>query len=248
MEHLLEPFATSFEPTQVVTPVLKDTSLVARTFLNMNSTIEVVHDTEEWHAARRWGIGGSDAPVLYGESTHRNEQGREITKTREQLLEEKIKDIRTFEGNRYSYWGSMLEPVIIQHIANVQPDCAVFAPKEHIFTHTMQHYIRTSLDAVTYTGDDYILDEIKCTAYSQNAKVKEGPQRKHWIQMQHNLMVTGRKHGRIWYFVGGNKLYVHPVLADYEWQDEHSDICLRFHVDFLGGYDQFQLQTQSEGF
>jgi putative phage-type endonuclease len=59
--------------------------------------------TAEWAEARRSGIGGSDAPVVVGESPYRSPY---------ELWAEKLRLVQPPEENEAMTWGRRLEPVV----------------------------------------------------------------------------------------------------------------------------------------
>lgn len=65
---------------------------------------------EEWLQLRRRGIGGSDASVIMGKNPYRSIL---------QLWEEKTGKLPvTDEGNEYTYWGNVMEPIIRKEFMN----------------------------------------------------------------------------------------------------------------------------------
>ena len=65
---------------------------------------------EEWLQLRRNGIGGSDASVIMGKNPYRSIL---------QLWEEKTgKLLVTDNGNEFTYWGNVMEPIIRKEFMN----------------------------------------------------------------------------------------------------------------------------------
>ena len=65
---------------------------------------------EEWLQLRRRGIGGSDALVIMGKNPYRSIL---------QLWEEKTGKLPvTDDGNEYTYWGNVMEPIIRKEFMN----------------------------------------------------------------------------------------------------------------------------------
>jgi predicted phage-related endonuclease len=187
------------------------------------------HETLEWHRLRKKCIGGSDVPVLYGEASHREAGGREIVKTVEDLIAEKVKGIKSFEGNIYSYMGSMMEPVLAQHVMNNLPNETMFFDKERVYHHYEQDYLTTSIDALSIDqAGQYTLWEFKTTSYSQMSKVKLAAAKKHELQVRHALGVLGLDKAKILYLVGGNKFFLHTISHDETWWRNHLDKCNEF--------------------
>lgn len=225
----------NFRPAQLVT-INGEATEFRPQFQRSRSTITTTHGSDEWFEARRFALGGSDIPVLYGEASHRGANGREITKTVEELIDEKVRGIKTFDGNRWTYWGEMHEPTIIQHIINTT-DLLTWTDKETVYCHRIYKALRASVDALVYDMElqQYRLVEIKTTSYSQRAKVKDMPARKHWLQVQHTLGVLGLSKAHLIYLVGGNELMVHDIEFDNEWWGEHIE---QYCIPFLDRLDQ----------
>ena len=65
---------------------------------------------EEWLQLRRNGIGGSDASVIMGKNPYRSIL---------QLWEEKTGKLPvTDNGNEFTYWGNVMEPIIRKEFMN----------------------------------------------------------------------------------------------------------------------------------
>lgn len=137
---------------------------------------------ELWLAERRKGIGGSDTPVLLGESEHQSLYGLWLDKTGQ------AEDDETNDAMRRGNW---LEP----HLADWFTEqtgipvrrCGLLASRE-------RDYLRTTPDRLSADGG---VVEIKTTGvFTNHAKQWRGGgvARHAYIQGQQQLAVTGRSH------------------------------------------------------
>lgn len=77
------------------------------TLPNATRTTSARHDTPEWHAARRVGIGGSDASIILGANPWT---------TPRQLWELKTKRRQPDAGNAFTRCGQLLEDAILDRV------------------------------------------------------------------------------------------------------------------------------------
>ena len=138
---------------------------------------KIEQNSEDWYEWRRNGIGASDAPIIMGESKHA---------TPHELFLEKVgleppKPVNEF----ITSLGHRFEPRALAYI-NLKEDKA-YRPK---IVEMMEYpWLRASLDGFYQTETL----EIK---YVGAAKLKAAMEESlvdltHWIQMQHQMMVTG---------------------------------------------------------
>ncbi len=137
----------------------------------------MVQGSAEWLEWRRQGIGSSDAPAIMGQSPYQ---------TREDILLDKLGRGKPIEVNPAMALGTKWESAaralyFFEHSEDAEPAELV---------HPVYGYLRASLDGLI--GDDLFL-EIKFMGdknFDLIAKTK-APLDHHWIQMQHQHLVTG---------------------------------------------------------
>lgn len=227
-----EPKATvrNFIPLQHHDSLQKD--FRKHLYDNKSVTFEgLEHGSEQWHMFRANHIGGSDTPCIYDLARHKGIGGKETVKTVQDLIDEKARRLSEFEPTRWTYWGTMMEPVIIQHYMNQSQDFVAF--KKDVFVDLENPQNSASLDLLYWGEDDKFIVEIKCTSYSQRSKVKQSmamPSLKHtdlgkyWVQCQHNMGVTKVKKALLSILVGGNELFERFIDFDEDWYEAHSAV------------------------
>src|SRR3990167_1526662 len=143
----------------------------------MPKTIQIKQNTEEWRLWRTEGLGGSEAPIILGMSPY---------KTREKLLDEKVRRLTAFEVTSAMQRGHNLEPKARD---KYQRESLLIFPAT-----TMEHeeypYIKASLDG--FNEENNVALEIKCPNRYDHLTAKAGfiPD-KYKAQCQHLLMVSG---------------------------------------------------------
>jgi putative phage-type endonuclease len=165
---------------------------------------DVAQGSPEWHALRRQGIGGSDAPIIAGLSPWKSRYELWLEKVSEQPPEE------DGGGREYLRWGHLLEPAIASEFSvreghEVHELPAVLRSGEHPFMLANVDRLVGPPNALlggleiktTRHGDDWAIDGDKVTV----------PMR---VQAQglHYMVVTGY---RTWWFavlIGGQELRI----------------------------------------
>lgn len=174
--------------------------------LNANILIEVEQGSEAWRAARKQGIGGSDAAAALGLDEYR---------TPLELYKEKLNLVPEFTGNFFTRRGQAMEPVLREEFKNKTGRESVVV--NAILQHPEYKFMLSSLDG--YSNDNR-LQEYK-TASSSRGWGEEGtdqiPQ-KYLIQVQHNLIVTGYEVADVLVSVAGGEPRLYEIPADKEVQ------------------------------
>lgn len=141
-------------------------------------------------AERMTGIGGSDAPVVVGANPY---------KSRYELWLEKTGQKEPFAGNDATYWGQVMEPILLKEFAH-RWGVKVKRPRK-----TYRHpngFMLCHLDGIGYNeaGEPSVL-EVKTMRH----RPKDMKEHYHYIQLQHNIAVTGMKGGTLICLFGGNE-------------------------------------------
>lgn len=161
-------------------------------------------EREEWLNWRRMGIGGSDASVIAGVNPYRSVFQLWKEKTGQGSLEE--------QGNEYTHFGSVLEPVIKKEFTRrtglkVRNRYAILQSGEHPF-------MLADVDGFLYEGGKLCVFEAKtASAYKREAWEKGVPE-EYLYQVQHYMAVTGAEKAYIAALVGGNHFLYHEVMRD----------------------------------
>lgn len=162
--------------------------------------------SEQWHADRRTGLGGSDAPAALGVSKW---------KTPLQLFLEKIGQAETLESEPM-YWGTTFEPHVRQRYCDVTGRTVV-VPAE-ILRHAKWSFMIGNVDGI---ADDSRLLEVK-TARTSDGWGEPGTDEipdEYAIQVQHYLCVTGLEVADVAVLFGGQKFALYEVPGDVELQE-----------------------------
>lgn len=161
--------------------------------------------SEEWYAARKDGIGGSDAPKAIGLS----KWGTPYTLYLEKIGEGLQVD-ETWEMMR----GKGLEPALRQNYANVTGSSVMLPPG--ILQSNQFPFMFYNPDGIS--GDRLV--ELKTAQYGAEWGDQESDDIPHdyVIQVQHGLIVTGLNVCDVHVSIGGNKPKQFVVEADAELQ------------------------------
>jgi putative phage-type endonuclease len=170
-------------------------------------------DRERWLQLRRSGVGASEIAALLGESPW-------LSATELYALK-----IGASNGNadledaEYVYWGRQLESSIV---AGYQDRTGRLVDPHGVLLRSTAHpWALCTLDAVTTDGRDgepWPL-EVKNVGLSKSHEWEDGPPRHYFLQLQHQMLVTGAPRATIAALIGGQRLI---------WCDiERDDIAIR---------------------
>lgn len=159
---------------------------------------------EEWLAARRGGIGGSDAPVILGESPYQSLYGLWLDKTG------RTSDVdRDTDAMRRGRW---LEPHLAAWFAQ---ETGLDVRRCGLLAHRDDPWRRATPDRLTSDGG--ILEIKTAGAWTDAAQAwRDGIDRRAYVQAQHYLAVTGRSHAWIVAYVDPSPILRGPVERDEE--------------------------------
>lgn len=162
---------------------------------------------EEWLQLRRKGIGGSDASVIMGKNPYRSIL---------QLWEEKTGKLPvTDEGNEYTYWGNVMEPIIRKEFMN-RTGLKVRQKHAMIF-HKDYPYLFADVDGiVTDERGEKCIFEAKTASQYKAEQWEDGVPEEYILQVQHYLEVCGMDKAYIAALIGGNKFIFHTIYRDDE--------------------------------
>lgn len=161
-------------------------------------------DRADWLAARRSGIGGSDAAAVLGLSPWRTPLAVYLEKRGEGAESAETEPMR---------WGTRLEPLVRQEYADRAGE--VVRVPDGLLRHPAHQWMLATIDGVTDSGR---LVEIK-TARSAEGWGEPGtdqvPQA-YLIQVQHYLAVTALPVADVAVLIGGSDYRQYEVPADRE--------------------------------
>lgn len=179
----------------------------------MNANILVETDNlskEEWLRYRKQGIGGSDVSCLLGINKWKSEIELWLDKTNP------TND--PVEENEAMQWGTIMEPIIRNHFAEVTGKTVV--ELKAMLQHPEHPFMLADVDGITVddSGNPAIL-EIKTASEFKRSDWDEGVPAYYQTQVQHYLCVAGIQKAYIAVLIGGNSFRIFEVDADEEIQD-----------------------------
>lgn len=184
--------------------------------LGFRKVISLDQNSAEWHAWRRQGLGGSDAPVVTGESPYR---------TQLELYREKTGEGGALESEENEFIfskGHAVEGVIRKQFqdltgAEMKPIC---------LEHPEFEYIRASLDGF---DSKFGVLEGKLVGQAVLTKARNGEiPAHHMTQIQHQFAVSGADVGQ-WFGHDGKK---NGVLVEVRRDDERIKRLLDMEHEF----------------
>ena len=161
---------------------------------------------EEWLKCRTKGIGGSDVSVIAGLNKFKSVFQLWLEKTGQAEPDE--------DGNDYTYFGTVLEPVVKKEFTR-RTGLKVRA-KRMLLQSEEYPFMLADLDGVINEDGKLCIFEAKtASAYKQEIWEKGVPE-EYQLQVQHYMAVTGAEKTYIAALVGGNHFYYHTVYRDNE--------------------------------
>jgi putative phage-type endonuclease len=171
----------------------------------------------EWHAIRKQGIGGSDVAAICGVNPYKSPL---------QVYYEKVDPgkITPFTGNRFTEWGTILEPIVAEKFAQetglvVRELKATLADKKYPF-------MRANIDRKIAGKNEGL--EIKTTSAWNAGKISEGIPDVYAAQCHHYMMVTGWQRWHLAVLIGGNDFKTFVIERDEEVIQYLKDIEINF--------------------
>lgn len=161
--------------------------------------------TKEWLEHRRYGVCGSDAPVILGLSKYRSVLQLWKDKTGKMPVEE--------TESEYAYWGHVMEAAIRKEF--MKRTGLKVRVRNQILQSEEYPFMLADVDGVVKEDDGtYALFEAK-TASEYKRKIWEERVPEEYIaQVQHYLCVTGYQKAYVCAVVGGNTFFCHVVYRD----------------------------------
>lgn len=158
-------------------------------------------DREAWLDRRRSGVGGSDAPVLHGQSPYQTEYRLWAEKTGKIKREEV-----TPESNPLLFWGTELEPAVRSGYSKLtgRAVSAGVTMARHPIVGAMIGSTDGTLIGVAEKPGDGVYEGKTANVFAA-AQWKDGIPLYYQIQVQHYLAVTGLLWASLAVFMGGDR-------------------------------------------
>lgn len=179
-----------------------------------------MNEREKWLEWRHLGIGSSDSAAIHQESPYM---------TRYELGQQKLKKEYTeIPSNWAMQKGNDLEPIARKEFAalyNIENNTnETFEPK--LVQMADYEFMRASLDGCSEDGN--VIIEIKYQGRENHEASSKGIiPRNYFIQMQHQLLVSGAE---LCHFVSfdGKTMHTQKVFPDLEFMKKHIELCTDF--------------------
>lgn len=178
--------------------------------MNANILVETEGlSREEWLRYRKCGIGGSDVAAILGISKWNSAISLWLDKTNQ--TNEPV------EENEAMQWGTIMEPIIRNHFAEVTGKTVVEV--KAMLQHPEHPFMLADVDGLTTDdeGNPAIL-EIKTASEYKRSEWENDIPSYYLTQVQHYLCVTGVQKAYVAVLIGGNSFKVYEVDADAEIQ------------------------------
>ena len=162
-------------------------------------------DRTQWLLERRKGVCGTDASTILGINPYHSILCLWKEKTGQLPIEE--------NGNQYTYFGNVLEPVVKQEFMK-RTGLKVRA-KNAILQSADYPFMLADLDGIVKeeNGELSVFEAKTASAYKEDVWKKQVPE-EYFAQVQHYLCVTGFKKAYVCALVGGNSFYSHKIYRD----------------------------------
>lgn len=176
-----------------------------------------------WLAERMKGIGGSDAPALYGLSPWQSAYGLWGQKTG--LAPS------TFAGNEATEWGKQLEDVIVKRFETQHPEWLILnnnRPFDIWRADDCAEIFATPDRLISNLNGNMGILEVKNVAAFKAKDWDSAPPLMYQVQVQHQLIATGLSWAYIVALIGGNDYAEYRIEANPEFHDKHRIKCREF--------------------
>jgi putative phage-type endonuclease len=172
-------------------------------------TYEVVctnENREAWLEGRRLGLGASDMPAVLGVGFC---DPAEVWAKKRGLIAD---DLDEYE---FVQWGLRLEPVIIAAYSEPRYSGRPAERAGELLRSIMHPWALCTLDAWTvHPEHGRIPLEVKKSSEFAAEDWNDGPPETYYVQVQHQMLVTGAKHASIACLIGGQRLVWCDVERD----------------------------------
>lgn len=175
--------------------LLREPTIQEKFIESLPEEVEVItyKDQDQWVETRKLGIGGSDVAAVLGQSKY---------KSAAEVYETKVNSVK-FQGNRYTYFGHKLEPIVAECFQEKHNEYEVVE-----FEKTLKRgFSLANIDRLLVnkeTGEYGVLECKTTSAHNYKEWEEDTVPQEYYCQVQHYLAVTGLKFAYICCVIGGN--------------------------------------------
>jgi putative phage-type endonuclease len=177
---------------------------------------------EEWLQVRRQGLGSSDAAAILGEDKWKGPAHVYLDKTGSDVL------LGEDEESEAAYWGRVLEEPVARRFQ--EKTGIVVLPNRGTLQNVERPWQLANLDRETADGG--ILECKTTSAWNADDWQDDIPPRV-WVQVEHQLAVTGLSHAYVAGLIGGQKFRVERVERDEEFIGHLNELEAQFWQQVL---------------
>ncbi|MEF8759179.1 MAG: YqaJ viral recombinase family protein [Candidatus Accumulibacter sp. UW25] len=166
---------------------------------------------EDWLAARKYGIGSSDAAAAVGLNPYQSPLELWMQKTgRDEALPKPDPN----DEESPLYWGNLLEPIVAAHYTKRTGNKVrrINAILQH--PHADKHWMLANIDREVIGAPDVQILECKTAGINGARLWKDGVPEYVQVQVHHQLAVTGKQAADVAVLVGGQHLEIHRIERD----------------------------------
>jgi putative phage-type endonuclease len=187
-------------------------------------TVGVDLTQDEWLALRKQGIGGSEAPAIAGAVDWGSPMSVYLNKLG--LVENDLSNNESVE------WGNRLEVPVTEKVEEVTGH--VVSHRQTFCSHPEFPWMLATLDGLTIDdAGEQGLVEIKTTGAWRAKTWRDDVPLHVFVQVQHDLAVTGLPWAVVGVLIGGQKFELHHVARDDTYIAQLIELERRFYEDHL---------------
>lgn len=166
---------------------------------------------EDWLAIRKRGIGSSDAAAAVGLNPYKSQLELWLEKTGRDGLLPKIDPL---DEESPAYWGNILEHIVAAHYTKRSGNRVrrINAVLQH--PDPKLHWMLANIDREVIGAPDVQILECKTAGINGSRLWKEGVPEYVQLQVQHQLVVTGKAAADVAVLLGGQHLEIHRIHRD----------------------------------
>ncbi|MEZ7911238.1 MAG: YqaJ viral recombinase family protein [Propionivibrio sp.] len=166
---------------------------------------------EDWLNVRRQGIGSSDAAAAVGLNPYKSQLELWLEKTGRDGLLPKTDPL---DEESPAYWGNILEPIVAAHYTRRSGNRVrrINAVLQH--PDPQLHWMLANIDREVIGAPDVQILECKTAGINGSRLWKDGVPEYVQLQVQHQLVVTGKAAADVAVLIGGQHLEIHRIQRD----------------------------------
>lgn len=168
--------------------------------LKLVSTNDLSHN--EWLEWRRGGIGGSDLSAICNMNRYRSPRA---------VYLDKIGQAPEFEGNEYTYWGTVLEDIVAKEFT-IRTNLKV-RRENKMLQHPKYSFMLANVDRLI-VGQNAGLECKTASEYAKDDWIGECVPKEYALQCHHYMAVTGAERWYVAVLIGGNKFEWRVIERD----------------------------------